>query len=321
MSRAQQSSETAPDKAQAPLAEFGGARPPAPEWFAKALAQEPERRLVPVDGAQVETLAWGRPGAPGWLLLHGNGAHAGWWSFIAPFFAEHHRVVALSLSGMGGSDWRERYSTFGFVEEARQVCETARLFEAGAKPLFVGHSMGAAIALAAAGKFADRLAGVVLVDPPFRTPERMKQWRDRRAADPPQVFNQKTYPTLEAALARFRFLPPQASEHPYIVDHIARGSLREVEGGWTWRFDPALWSKMSFSDLTPVLAAPGCPLAFIHGDRSRLADGEDLNHMWSTAPADSPRLLIPDADHHLMVDQPLAFVAGLRGLLAAWPPR
>ena len=28
---------------------------------------------------------------------------------------------------------------------------------------------------------------------------------------------------------------------------------------------------------------------------------------------------IPAARHHLMVDQPLAFVAALRGLLAAWP--
>jgi hypothetical protein len=31
--------------------------------------------------------------------------------------------------------------------------------------------------------------------------------------------------------------------------------------------------------------------------------------------------MIPDADHHLMVDQPLAFVAALRGLLAGWPSR
>ena len=31
--------------------------------------------------------------------------------------------------------------------------------------------------------------------------------------------------------------------------------------------------------------------------------------------------MIPDADHHLMVDQPLAFVSALRGLLAGWPGR
>ena len=36
------------------------------------------------------------------LFLHGNGAHADWWSFIAPFFAAEYRVAALSWSGMGG---------------------------------------------------------------------------------------------------------------------------------------------------------------------------------------------------------------------------
>ena len=34
---------------------------------------------------------------------------------------------------------------------------------------------------------------------------------------------------------------------------------------------------------------------------------------------DVPRVVIPDADHHVMIDQPLAFVAALRGLLARWP--
>jgi pimeloyl-ACP methyl ester carboxylesterase len=41
--------------------------------------------------------------------------------------------------------------------------------------------------------------------------------------------------------------------------------------------------------------------------------------MRSIAPPGSPGIEIPDADHHLMLDQPLAFVAALRGLLAAWP--
>jgi hypothetical protein len=30
--------------------------------------------------------------------------------------------------------------------------------------------------------------------------------------------------------------------------------------------------------------------------------------------------VIPDAGHHIMVDQPLALVAALRSLLAAWQP-
>jgi pimeloyl-ACP methyl ester carboxylesterase len=33
----------------------------------------------------------------------------------------------------------------------------------------------------------------------------------------------------------------------------------------------------------------------------------------------SPYVEIPEAEHQVMIDQPLAFVAGLRALLAAWP--
>ena len=37
------------------------------------------------------------------------------------------------------------------------------------------------------------------------------------------------------------------------------------------------------------------------------------------APPGTPFFAIPEAEHHLMLDQPLAVVSALRGLLAAWP--
>jgi pimeloyl-ACP methyl ester carboxylesterase len=33
----------------------------------------------------------------------------------------------------------------------------------------------------------------------------------------------------------------------------------------------------------------------------------------------SPYVEIPEAEHHVMIDQPIAFVAALRALLVAWP--
>src|SRR5580658_4256675 len=77
----------------APLAAFRGQMPPAPAWFERAVAKEPERSFVEVEAARVETLAWGERGKPGLVFLHGGAAHADWWSFIAPFFARERRVV------------------------------------------------------------------------------------------------------------------------------------------------------------------------------------------------------------------------------------
>src|SRR3546814_12969675 len=62
-----------------------------------------------VSGTAIETLAWGERGKPGLLFLHGNGGHADWWRFIAPFFASDWRVGAISWSGMGRSGWRKSY--------------------------------------------------------------------------------------------------------------------------------------------------------------------------------------------------------------------
>ena len=81
---------------EAPLAHLRGERPPAPAWFEQAMAQAPERSTFEHQGAQIELLSWGPRGAPGLLLLHGNGAHADWYSFIAPMLAQRYRVAAFS---------------------------------------------------------------------------------------------------------------------------------------------------------------------------------------------------------------------------------
>src|ERR1700761_9768404 len=107
-----------PPEVQAPLAIYRGEPPAAPEWFKDAIAVEPERVFVESLGSKLEVLTWGEVGKPGLLFVHGNGAHADWWSFIAPFFADDYRCAALSWSGMGRSGWRDRYSMEGFEQEA-----------------------------------------------------------------------------------------------------------------------------------------------------------------------------------------------------------
>jgi len=305
-----------------PLAPLAGEVPPAPRWFTQALAQAPERRFVEVEGARIETLVWGEAGRPGLLFLHGHGAHADWYSFIAPLFAAHYRVVALSWSGMGGSDWRPSYSMDQFGREAAAVAEAAALFQADVAPVVVGHSFGALIALALAADCGHRFGGAVIVDPPVFRPERLKQHK----ASKPQRVNLRphnVYPTLASALARFRLLPQQPCANLFILDHIARRSLREVAGeagpGWAWRFDWRLWSRLQRRNPKSLIAAARCPLALVRGARSGLMSREDAAFAMSLLGDGAPFVEVPDADHHVMLDQPLAFAAAIEALLATWP--
>ncbi|HLL26597.1 MAG TPA: alpha/beta hydrolase [Xanthobacteraceae bacterium] len=315
--------ETRDPRLYAPLAAFGGKEPPAPLWFNRAIEEKPERSFVEVAGAKIETLAWGERGKPGILFMHGNGAHADWWSFIAPFFSAHWRVAALSWSGMGGSDWRKHYTLENFVNEALTVAETTGLFAAAEKPVFVGHSFGGVPTIAAGMMHGERLRAAIIVDTPLWSPEERKARRERRKAKGGEPRPNRIYPGFNAALARFRLAPIQGCENVFIADFIARHSLKEVDGaggkGWTWKFDPFMWHQFELPDLALELAAIKCPVALMWGSHSKLMSGKLLDYALKMAPAGTPKIEIPDAEHHVMIDQPLAFVAALRGLLAGWP--
>lgn len=308
-----------PPEIQAPLAAFHGEPPPPSEWFVRALAVEPERRVMDVDGAAIELLTWGEIGKPGLLLLHGQGAHADWWSHIAPYFAQDWRVAAISWSGMGKSGWRDAYNYELFTKEAFAAVQIGELDAGGHKPIFVGHSFGGFPTLHCGVHHADRMRGAVMVDS-FVRPQTAGASRWAIKAKPHTV-----YPTLREALARFRFAPLQGSEHPYIIDHIARGALKQApleDGsgmGWTWRFDPFFWRKADRGNLSELLPRVAAPLALVWGERSRLVDPPTAEYMLGLAPPQTKRIVIPNAEHHIMVDEPLALIAGLRGLLSAWP--
>jgi pimeloyl-ACP methyl ester carboxylesterase len=152
-----------------------------------------------------------------------------------------------------------------------------------------------------------------MVDTSIQPPE--KRW----TGPPPRPDGgNRVYATLEQALARFRLAPAQACDNLYIADHIARCSLKAVAGGWTWKFDPSIWQRFTMPDLGLLLPRIACPAALVWGERSNLMPAETLDYMIAQMPDAVLRLPIPDADHHVMLDQPLAFVAGLRGLLAGW---
>jgi pimeloyl-ACP methyl ester carboxylesterase len=301
-----------------PLAALGGKRPDAPAWFTEALAETPERSRVPVRGANIEVLSWGERGAPGLLLLHGLTAHADWWSHIAPFLAKRYRVSALSWSGMGGSDWRASYSAEILLEEILAVAQASGLFESVERPLAVGHSFGGSMLLAATAAFGERLKGAVVVDS-YLHPE--GRWY--LPPSPPRPL--PVYSSIEAALARFRFMPPQPCVNLFVADHIARASLKVVPGeaqresAWTWRFDPRVVKGGPVVPVSAYLAKSRTPLAFIAGARSPLTNKTVENFVRGTVPPGTPWIEIPDSNHHVPVDQPLALVAALSALFECWP--
>jgi len=301
-----------------PLAEYGGERPPAPDWFLTAVSQPYESHMVSVQGVDIRYQRWGKRGNPGLLLVHGNGAHAHWWDFIAPYFAEDYNVAALSFSGMGDSGWRDSYGMETFAAEQIAVCEDAGLFDGPVKPIICAHSFGGFVTLLTGADYGDRLAGTVIVDSPVNPP-------DRPHRGPPRAARaNKVYGDLKSALGRFRLAPPQLCENHFTMDYIARWSLKKTDvgdgtAGWTWKFDPEIWRHFDAGrSPSELLTSTACRIAIFRGEESSLMPDDVGDYMQSLLGHQVPFVSIPHARHHVMLDQPLAFVSALRTLLGEW---
>jgi pimeloyl-ACP methyl ester carboxylesterase len=291
-------------------------RASAPEWFRWALSRPKRSRRVIVEDCPIHYLSWdGEPETSsdrGLLFVHGGGAHAYWWSFIAPYFVRYFRVAAVDLSGMGDSGRRRSYGSDIRAAEMRAVIADAPL---GERPFVIGHSFGGFMTMKLASQFGPELGGAVIVDSPIRSPEE----EVRRPLAPPNWGNKKIYPSFDAALARFRLMPPQTCENDFIVEFIARHSLMPVEGGWTWKFDGGAIGARRFGEpFREYLQAVTCPAALIFGEHSALVSRKTASYMSQLMGPKAPIVEVPEAQHHVMLDQPLAFVAALRMLLENW---
>ena len=66
------------------------------------------------------------------------------------------------------------------------------------------------------------------------------------------------------------------------------------------------------------LAAIRTRVAVLHGQFSAIVTPDVTDYMNELLGRNAPFVEIPQSHHHLMLDQPLAFVAAVRALLADW---
>lgn len=289
----------------------------APDWFRQALHHQVTTETVDVDGCDIHFLKWDTPAdrspeTPNILFVHGRGAHANWWRFIAPFFTGDYRVAAMDLSGMGDSGYRNEYTPDMYVREIRAVLDHLEFHR---NTIIVGHSFGGLMSMKFGAQYGDDYAGIIIVDSPVPDPQ------DGPMPDPAEArkIGRKLYPDRDTAISRFRFLPEQPVVNPYIFDFIAQTSIAEFDEGWSWKADlqvlePGRFGKNHSDDLREMKGRK----ALIYGARSTLVTRQVATYMGGLMGPDAPVIEIPEAYHHLILDQPLAFVSTLRTLLATW---
>jgi pimeloyl-ACP methyl ester carboxylesterase len=218
--------------------------------------------------------------------------------------------VAIDLSGHGDSGHRESYDPERWADEVMAVAADAGF--AGV-PVLVGHSMGGFITIVTAARHSDRLAGVIVCDSPVTE-------ADPEISAHDEFGRPRTYPSADAAVARFRTVPPQEHYLDYVVDFVARHSLKEVNGGWQWKFDRRIFEQFALGVrglAVPYLSQVNCRLALLRSEYG-LVTPEIGAFMYEELGRVTPVIEVPEAGHHAMLDQPLILLTALRTLLADW---
>ena len=113
-------------------------------------------------GVRIHYLDWGGSGRPV-ILLHGLASSCRIWDFTAPLVAERFRVFALDQRGHGLSDKPGSYTFAEVTGDLSTFIEGLGL----ERPVIVGHSWGAGVAVQFAADYPDIPSAIGLIDGGF----------------------------------------------------------------------------------------------------------------------------------------------------------
>ena len=225
---------------------------------------------------------WGQNGKPPLLLVHGGLDHARNWDWVARSLREHFHVYAMDLRGHGNSAWAPG-AAYSIPEHVLDLTTLVDVLGGGPIDL-IGHSLGGILTLIYAGIYPHRVRKVISIEgiglPVAHrvhnpAPDRLRTWIENVRAIAHR--EPRSYPTLEAAVARMK------EANPHLSDEVARhltlhGTNWNADRSLTWKFDNYVRGLPPFghgiADLAAIFAQIACPALLFWGLESGMPDPE-----------------------------------------------
>ena len=202
---------------------------------------EPISHFFYSDRLKLQFWDYGQDSKPALVLVHGGLDHARSWDWVARALRQDYHVYALDLRGHGNSAW----APGSMYTVAEHVLDLSGLLEIiGDFPVrLVGHSLGGVIVLHYSGIYPERVRKAVSIEGlGFRADhrvhgpasQRLRRWiEDVRGLE---KRHQKSYPSLDEAVARMKEANPHLSDE--VARHLTRhGTNWDAEGSMVWKFD------------------------------------------------------------------------------------
>jgi pimeloyl-ACP methyl ester carboxylesterase len=285
-----------------------------PDWFGRAMQVSREDLTININGTDIKYFRWGNPDKPPVIFSHGFLSHRRCWAFIAPLLAEKYNLFAFDLSGMGDSGTAPAYDLDNRIEEISTFVEKLNLKQ---KPVLVGHSFGGGLYIHLLQQNPELARAVVACDTFMLRPQDVSAWiassQMQRSAPPTQ---RKIYPDWETIYGRFVLSPPQPVACPFLFEYMAKHSVKQIDEGWTWKFDPAIIQRNEkerfwWSENADVFCNIKIPKAIIYGKNSALVQNPILDYLKEKSKTSFNAIGIDDAHHHIMLDKPLELASAI----------
>ena len=282
-----------------------------PDWLIQAVSSPTSSHFLTSAGVRLHYRCWNADEItkPVLVFIHGYRAHSHWWDFIAPFFTDRYRVIALDLTGMGSSGRRSHYSVENFTGDITTLLDSGI-----GQATLIGHSYGGLRTLRVCADRPDLVRQAIILDSRVRFLD-----MDNGPSESGPKGNSRPYPSYEAIRQRYRVLPEQPVLLHNTLEHVAFHSIEACDEGWRWRFDPALPHVLSEPDGDSLLSQIEVPVDYVYGEQSSVVEPWRAQRIASTLRHCRGAIAIPESHHHLMLDQPLVLVSVLRALLADRP--
>lgn len=229
------------------------------------------------------------------VLIHGaGGTHLYWPPQIRRL--PGYRMFALDLPGHGRSRSDRGCQSIGeYAQYILSWLTTVGLHRA----IFIGHSMGSAIALNLAINSPDQVLGLVLVGGGVKLPV--------NAALLEEASHSATYPRAVEMVVRWSF-------GPEVTDNLIALANRTMMETRQSVFYGDLLACNAF-DVTEDVNQVRCPTLVICGEQDKMTTARSNQYLASQIP-DARLELIADAGHMVMLERPNIVTSLLRNFLA-----
>jgi pimeloyl-ACP methyl ester carboxylesterase len=240
--------------------------------------------------------------------VHGCAANAHWFDYVAADLREAFHVQALELRGHGDSDWGPA-ADYGYRRYADDLNEAVAALGLE-RFCLIGHSMGGMVSVVYAATYPGKLQKLVVVDSLLRmTADRVANFHGIGAREGSRHASEEEY------VRRYRRRPVGTRAPGEVLANLARhGGRADPDGMWRHKFDRNIYATREPLDGVPLWERIDIPALLVKGESSARISPQIVADIRTRAPQ-VELAEVPQADHHIMLDNPAGFVAAVQPFL------